>query len=451
MKEGWLNKVYKILFIVYAPIFIVYFIWSKIAPLSYWYLIGGVVVASVVMTLIIAFTYYREYLGYEIAEHLPFMLRHQFLVPYIIILLLSFFGTSLFIYNQSSSNALKNHVCSVKTRIVLMLPCNNNLGAAWEDGVKQILGLTYFFRDNPDYTSKYEFRIIDHAMSYDTKLKEAIKEEIAKGTKIFISSMSQVSEPLSEDFPNLVKDVNYSGEKPILICTITSSPHISTSIENRVLRFYIRSQEEGLLLAQEGRKLNFKNAGYIVVNDFYGEGAIREFQENWQASKGVILGGVQLSRLADEEKVLNELKKEVEVLRKSDVIFVAHYGSGVDKIFRALDRLEINIPVLATHTLTIPDWQKPIKNILQKRQSYSCLPAFVAKFERYPEIVYQDAISGFMYLTLDKTIKCLEETKGDFGSFTIKWQTIYPEIMSLRIAEKGDIAIGLDFIKIDVR
>ncbi len=447
-----LDKAYKAVFVIYAPIALLS-IGLKIfdvIPVSYISYVFSALSAA--LGIVIVFLFIKSNRGPS-DENDSFFIKRKFIIPFLIFSLISHSSTSYFLYSKGFSEALSKHSCNAKTRIVLLLPCNNNLGAAWEDGVRQILGLTYFFRDHPDYTSQYEFRIIDHSMKYDETLKASIIDEIEKGTKIFISSMSKVSEPLSKDFGSIISSTKYSGDAPILICTVASSPEITTSTKDNIFRFYIRSQEEGILLAEEGRKLNFEKAAFIVVNDAYGEGAIKEFTTMWERMSGKILGGAKLNSLYDDEKVDYSLQEQIKIMQEADVIFLAHYGSGVDKVFRALDRLDIQTPVLATHTLTIPDWQKPIREILQKRTSYSCKPKYATKNpNHYEDEIYDDAISGFMYWTLDRLIYCLTKTDGKTSNFADLWKSSnYPDVLEHTPQNDGDIAIKLEFVKIEVK
>ncbi|MBV6479215.1 MAG: hypothetical protein HGGPFJEG_01976 [Ignavibacteria bacterium] len=449
-----IDKLYKPLFLIYAIVFLIYLFINyvvKSIPLSYVFYTLSII--SIIIGLSITIVFYKNKRGESDADD-SYIIKRRFVIPFILFSLTSFVFASYYLHEKGFSEALDEHSCSGKTRIVLLLPCNNNLGAAWEDGVRQILGLTYFFRDHPDYTSQYEFRIIDHGMKEDlTYIRKEILEEIQNGTKIFISTMSKVSEPLSKEFPALVKSAKPSGDPPILICTIASSPEITTSTKDNVFRFYIRSQEEAALLAENGRKLNYEKAAFIVVNDAYGDGAVNAFMEDWGKLGGSLIGGTKLNGLYSDEQIRNSLMEHRQSLQSADMIFLAHYGSGVDKVFTALDILGIQAPVLATHTLTIPDWQKPIKEILQKRTSYSCKPKYATRMPNHSDDeVYEDAISGFMYWTLDRLIFCLNKTQGKTENFADVWISAnYPNVLEHSPKNDGDIAVSLDFVKIDVK
>ncbi len=335
-----------------------------------------------------------------------------------------------------------------KKRIVILLPCNNELGDAWDDGVRQILGITEFFRFHHSYTKEYEFRFVDHSMQYDglnSKLAEEIIEEIENGTKYFICTMSKVSVPLSKDFERIIKSSKYKGEKPILLSTVASSPNVSTNTEN-IFRYYIRSSYESKFLAKKGIENNYKKSSFIVVSGDYGDGAIKTFSKEWEANKGIIQSGLKLNDKLDYEMVRKEVQQHSHIFKESDVIFLAHYGSGVQKVVKALHACKINKPIIATHTITIPEWRKPIEHLLEEMEVHSCLPKFLTqKSSQYPKVVFEDMIGGFMYLTLDKLIRTIDNQKLKKGSFSESWEQEFPKIIETQYQTDGDYEILLNY------
>ncbi|MCH8902869.1 MAG: hypothetical protein IIA45_03020 [Bacteroidetes bacterium] len=324
-----------------------------------------------------------------------------------------------------------------KTRIVLMIPCNNDLGEAWEDGVRQILGWTRLLKDNPDYTSRYDFRLIDHHMEYNESLRQTIINEIENGAKYFISTMSNVSVPLSEKFKGIVDESNYEGNhEPILICTIASSPKVKTS-KNSVYRFYVRSQEEGEVLAKAGMKLNLQTATFVAVDDTYGPGAVESFKTEWKKLGGTIVDGVMIDLHLSQENVNKKIQSSSVFKNKIDAVFIAHYGSGVGKIFKALEGLNDSTVILATSTLSIKEWQKPIFDILEKRKWITCVPDYKKNNEKY-----EDIISDFMYFTLERLIRTIEETNGQPNMFDEKWKSLnFPAVLNFEKIDGTDIKI----------
>lgn len=349
---------------------------------------------------------------------------------------------STFFYGRATKD------CPIdKKRVVIMLPCNNELGAAWADGVRQVLGITEFFRKHHAYTEEFEFRFVDHSMQYDGEhsfIAEEIIEEIKKGTKYFICTMSKVAVPLSKDFENLVKLSNYKGSKPILISTVASSPEVHTNLED-IFRFYIRSSFESNYLAQEGINNGYKKASYIVVAGAYGDGAINEFSKTWEKNNGLIVNGLKLDDKLDEEAIIYEVEKFKEYFEQVDVIFLAHYGEGVSRVIKALSKLNVKKPIISSHTITIPDWKKPIEDELKKLEVHTCSPKWINRSDNYPDMVYEDVISGFMYLTMDKLVYTIRKSERQNSTFSEIWKLPYPPIVKSEFQENGDFEILLNY------
>ena len=180
-----------------------------------------------------------------------------------------------FIYGRQ--NSIREKEC--KKRIVVLLPLSEENKAAYQDGVRQAIGVVDFIKSKPQLSDQFEVGIRDHKM--DANAAELIiKDEIRNGTKYFICTMSNVCTQVSENFDKIVQEYNTEGEKPILISTVASSPKIQT-LKNLKYRFYVRSQEEGKVLAEYADKMSFPSAYGIAISDAYGHGAIEEFKTYW--------------------------------------------------------------------------------------------------------------------------------------------------------------------------
>ena len=333
-----------------------------------------------------------------------------------------------------------------KHRIVVLMPCNDELGDAWDDGVAQVLGLSEYFRKNHTYTKEYEFRVIDHSMQYggeNDPLANEIIEEIENGTKYFVCTMSQVSVPLSKDFRNLVNKAEFVGDAPKLISTIASSPEVKVDNEN-TFRFYIRSSDESIFLAKRGIKEGYKKTAAIIVEGPYGVGAAKRFNDEWKSSNGIVLNELKLNDKYEYDIVKQEIFNFKNTLQETDVIFLAHYGSGVQKVIRALYELDLKKPIIATHTLTIPNWKKPIEKILDSLRVYTCTPKFnTIETDKYPRMVYNDVIGGFMYLTIDKLVHTINKKRDGNQEFDEIWRESYPEVLRFNLDTNGDFIIEL--------
>ncbi len=228
--------------------------------------------------------------------------------------------------------------------------------------------------------------------------------------------MSKVNESLSQHFEEIISHCKFSGHKPILICTVTSSPKINLE-PNLIYRFYIRSQEEGKCLADLANNKKINSATYIVVNDPYGKGAVEEFKKNWN---GKFTEGIKVDFGTGVDEISQQIERQIKNIPASDrqAIFIAHYGNGIDNIVKALDREKIKGVILSTSTLSINDWQEPIKNILSTYDWYTCVPNYNSIDKNQ-----DDVIKNFTTHTLKRLVQTINLTKGNPGTtFDENWK-----------------------------
>ena len=326
----------------------------------------------------------------------------------------------------------------LKTRVVILLPLGEAIKPAYQDGMRQMYGFAeYLTANNSRYTNDYEFVPINHDMNVETA-RNLIKSEISNGTKYFISTMSKVNEPLSEQFEELVKEVAPEGESPILICTVTSSPKIRIK-KNLIYRFYIRSQEEGKILAGHAKELDAKSVTYIVVADAYGRGAYQQFKHFWGDRE--FTEGVELTLASDMEEIQKRIKTKFDSLppHKKEFIFVAHYGNGIDNILRALANLKIKATILSTSPITIEDWQEPIRDVLQQYEWFTCAPDY-----KPDDQTKTDVIKNFTTHTIDKLVQTLNRLRSKQNKdFDEAWNEPSPELNLAVDWNGGDSVIPL--------
>jgi len=372
----------------------------------------------------------------------PFYLRKWFLFLYSFITLCAFANFVFLIGGKYGPN---NVSPQLKTRIVIMLPLGDVIKPAYQDGMRQMYGYAEFLNDyNTRYTEEFEFVPIDHSMNFDVA-KQIIEREVNRGTKYFICTMSKVNEELSKHFEEILTRCKFSGQKPILILTVTSYPKVTLK-QNLIYRFYIRSQEEGKCLADLATEKNINSATYIVVNDPYGKGAVEEFKKNWN---GKFTEGIKVEFGSGVDDISDQIKKQLKTIPEKDrqAIFIAHYGNGIDNIIKALNRDKIKGIILATSTLSIPDWQQPIQSILKTYDWYTCIPDYKSIDKNQ-----DDVIKNFTTHTLKRLVQTINLTKGNnettfdenwkkaevYINLKITWDTNGDAIIPMKAVHKTD-------------
>lgn len=343
----------------------------------------------------------------------PIYFRRWFLLLYSFITLCAF-GNFVFLIGNIYGPG--KECTQAKTRIVIMLPLGDVIKPAYQDGMRQMYGYAEFLNDyNTRYTEDFEFVPVDHSMNYNVA-KQIVEREVNSGTKYFICTMSKVNQELSQHFEEILSGCKFSGPKPVLICTVTSSPKIILK-PNLIYRFYIRSQEEGKCLAELANSRKISSATYIVVNDPYGKGAVEEFEKSWN---GKFTEGIKVDFGIGVDEICEQIKKKLKNIPKTDrqAIFISHYGNGIDNIVKALNHENIKGVILSTSTLSIPDWQQPIQNILTNYEWYTCIPDYNSNDKNQ-----DDVIKNFTTHTLKRLVQTINLIKGNSATtFDENWK-----------------------------
>ncbi len=285
-------------------------------------------------------------------------------------------------------------------------------------------------------------------MSYDDDYaaEDIVIEELKKGTQYFICTMSSVALPLSAKFDTLVKSYYNGSGNPLLISTVSSAPSITDNLkENSIYRFYIRSDEEGAELAKAVHSLNsYNTATAIYVKDNYGEGAVEKFKEEWEKLGHIYNNGIYVGALWDEKPIYDKIEKQIMNRynpENREVIFIAHYGGGLDKIINSIYKLNMRPLIVATSTLSIKSWQKPIREPLDSLNWITCVPLLKDKENK---LFDGDVVKDFVYFTLDRLISILEKCEKTNKDFNTVWFELRePKKIDYEILSNGDSKIKL--------
>ncbi len=357
------------------------------------------------------------------------LLKKGFLIPFVILSILNI-GFTFYLVGKKSANDLPVGLPPVehpvgKTRIVLLLPLNEFLKPAYEDGIRQVIGFAEFLKDKPECTKGFEFALYDHSMKIEAA-ESIIKQELAEGTQYFVCTMSKVCLPLSKTFPSLVDSFCHDKtKKPKLICAVTSAPTVNIT-DGMIYRFYIRSQEEARVLAKLASEKGLNTTTCIAVEDDYGHGAVDEFKKKWKGQS--FTEGIFVPPAATLTEIEYQIKQKIKTipLTKRASIFICHYGAGIDNIITALNNTGIKATILATSTISIYDWQKPIKTILDKTEWYTCIPDYNSQL-----MTQNDVIKNFTTYALKRLVEAISN-HDSLTDFDKSWQTArYPENLEI--------------------
>jgi len=400
-----------------------------ISKMFFNYVTIGFAITSIVLLLI---TLYKW--KYDDSNETFIFLKKKYFFGLILFTLSLFY----FVGSQFSSTFTKPTEYH-KERIVVLIPLNKNKSnePAYQDGKRQAYGYIDLIEKNSRILDNYEIVFKNHEMN-TAKAVEIVAEELEKGTNYFISTMSHISERLSLDFEDLVeKHKHKDKDKPKLIATVSSSSKISVKT-NRVYRFYIRSNEESDLLARYYSKLNSDNRLIsITVNDNYGNRAREIFNETYSKPFDI---NVPLEIKWNKAKIKEQIQKKIALNTDNNTFFIVHYGSGLDNIISILYELDLKGQLLISHPITVKEWNEPIEKILSKYDWATCYPESPSG-EFYKS---EDIIRDFVYFTLHRLIKSIDDSKVSSKDFDTAWKkSNEPNRIKYKINSEGDSEIKL--------
>ena len=429
-----LEKSYKLLFILYAPITLISYLIKAVGNVGYSYLfITLLLVAAfsliVALILVLSYIFLRKKIIHEpdSSPEVPFLFTNDFMIPFIGLSVSSYFIVALLIFTGNTGEVLTNELKIVepKTQIVLLLALSdqndfesktNVTEVLFDYGMSEVMGLGYFLKWNPESYNKYDFQVVDHKMVYNSELEEKVKKYIEDGVKYFICTTSVIAVPLSEQFENIIDQSGFEGDRPILICTNSSSSNIKTKT-NRIYRINPRAQEQAEVLSEKGQSLGLKKASFIAVDNEFGKAAVESFKKEWEAVGGIVSEGLFLDVVSSKRSIAEQIKDGDILESEPEAIFIAHFDKGLVGIFNGVKDFPDHIVYLATSSLSVKITQLQIGSILREKHWYTCVP----EVKTMRNLSNFNINSSFIYLVINKLVHTIEKSEGDMGLFHEHW------------------------------
>jgi len=457
-----IERSYKLLFVIYAPLALLSYLinaigGSQISFLSMFLFLVTIISVLLTLILVVRYSIMRKQIisMADFNQKAPYMFRHDFLIPFIFISVVSITTFSFLAYKgvlhdlTAGSGLIDISQPEQKTKIVLILALSNahsvREAATIENtlldrGASEIQGLSYYLRFSDLHGKKYDFELIDHERKYSSVLEEKIKMALSDGVRYFICTTSSISVPLARKFEELITETNTADNNPILLCTNTSSPVLETRT-NKVYRFYPRSNEEAKVLAEKAKQMHFNKVGYIAIDDEYGRGAVKSFEQAWRKDLRIITQGVFLDPALSEANIIAKIQNSNLLEQEPDAIFIANYGARLQSTIRAIEDFPDDIAILGTTPLSVKFTQAQIRHILKRKRWYTCVPDTKAE----DDITAFDLHSSFLFMTIQKLTDVIEELnknpKATFHEEFTKEDS--PALLNFEYDKRGDFNIDL--------
>lgn len=174
---------YKLLFLIYAPVTLVSYILNAVGGFEIGFLLIfllSVSAISIVLALILTIRFAvsrKEIVAMrDINQNAPFLFRHDFLIPYILISIVSFTALTFMVYQGFTAHLSdkKSRIAELKkTEIVLILGLSDAHDYDDRDftteilhnyGASEIAALGHYLKTAPEHGNDYDFQLIDHRM-----------------------------------------------------------------------------------------------------------------------------------------------------------------------------------------------------------------------------------------------------------------------------------------------
>ncbi|NOQ63600.1 MAG: hypothetical protein GQ582_03725 [Methyloprofundus sp.] len=435
--SGFIHKSYQLLFILYAPVALISIAAQLLsdAYISYIYLISLSTAAfSIVIGLImcVQFWMHREVIAKDKEVHIPYMIRHRFMIMYIPIVILSLLISSYYIFDHFV-NKVEFYKEHRHTQISLLVPIRNELGVQFEDMQQIRLGLGAFLTGFPEYTQHYHITLFDHKNKYNVALEQEVIAKINKGVRYFVCAYSDVCMALAQRFDALLAEASYD-QRPLLITTLSSSMKLPLE-KDKFYRFFVRNQEDARVLALKAYTKGIRKASFIATEDAYGRDAAQMFMEAWRDLGGELVDGVYIDPNLSNEVVANKIKNSALINLKGVAVFVAHY-QNINQSLQALEADTLYLLSASYQHHLIKELAKTIPH----QQLIFALPSYKAADENL-----QNTAAAFVYMTLSKLVHVDRQLKNPELTFHSLWQQAdYPPYLEFRAAGVADFRIAMD-------
>ncbi len=437
-KNSVIHTTYQALFVIYAPVALLSILVKFITNtyVSYFYLTSILVAAlSIVIGVVmcIQFWRHRHAIRQDAEAHIPYILRHRFMIMYIPIAIGSLLCSSYYIFDKYVK-AVEFYGAGQYRQVSVLFPVHNAWGREMADSQQAKQALGAFMLNNPELSADYHFTIFDHKNSYSEELEAHVADQLRRGTNYFICAYSDVCKKLATNFERL-EVVAGRSDQAILITTLSSSMDLPLQ-RGQFYRFFVRNREEATALASYGVRQQLETATFVATDDAYGRDAVEQFKQAWQDLGGDFNEGVFVDPAMRGDLIAAQLRKSSVFDEPSQAVFVAHYQD----ITPALEALAVERILLFSSNYQADNLQRLVATGVPAEQLIVSLPRY--------KVAHQQLLKtagSFIYMTLEKLIYADQKSAGDLQQFHRYWQNnSQPNILRFQTDGDADFKVEVE-------
>ncbi|MCK5882038.1 MAG: hypothetical protein KAG18_09185, partial [Sinobacterium sp.] len=414
------DKTYKLLFIIYAPITLAGIFLKMYGDIQSSYLqvlTLSLCFASIVFAIGIIFSYlqHKKALWKTVENNIPYILRHGFLVSHMIATILSFTALA---YYGSLGEGLVAHLSgsaqSERETLTILAQLPRESGAINDGDISTLNGLTQWVARHSDVHQSLRIDLLDHNDQFTPELEEELIQLINMGRQYIICIGSPACVPLSNKFEDIIAKTD-SVNPPILITTYAYG-QVNTQ-EGISYRFSPSSLNEVQALVKAAlSKPDNLQASFITSDNEFGANAADMLMQAWRSPERSILPGIYVDSRADEQRVEDFVSGTGMLSNLPDVLFVS---TGTD----------INNVLIDIAKLTDTDFL--FSSVYPRALINELIDQGIAPSRIYrAELDYVSSAwpwkpqhngEALLYLTLEKLKHVLTKTKGNALLFHDAW------------------------------
>ncbi|MCB9988135.1 MAG: hypothetical protein H6868_02240 [Rhodospirillales bacterium] len=440
---SFIDKSYKLLFLIYAPVALATLALKFFSgiEISYIFLAAiAFVIVSTMIALLVVVQFFRHFedVKKDRELHIPYTLRHQFLIAFIAISATTFLiagSYGYFVYRITDGKGFPQMIPGEK--IVFLTGIKDPIGNKIEGFDTIMAGINHFIEETPDKTGLYHFSYIDHHDAYDEGFKLAVQQKIKEGAHYFICTSSDPCKALTADFPSLAgKNADGPADARLIITTASLST-IQTQ-KDLIYKFSVNNHDQGDLLAKTAYESGARKIAFIATDDEYGHDAVQNFESAWQEFSDIEgIQGVFIDKKLSADKVTERLAESFLIKNSYDSILIAGNGREINFLNSQESIRDMPLYVFSESSYTLIDGLENPSRMTTIRPRYrDSMPGLSGRMDT------------MVYMTLEKLIHSIELAKSSEDSFDSVWgDTSYPALVEFEKEGDADFKILLQIYK----
>jgi branched-chain amino acid transport system substrate-binding protein len=357
-------------------------------------------------------------------------------------LLLLVFGILLFFSGCENKNSTTKSTQSEKINVGVLLPLTGN-GALYGKYVKDGALLAISELNSTRYNVTIE----------DTKTTS--KDGISSANKLILKdNVPIIIGPMSSSVANSVGKICQS--KKVIMITTASAPSIST-LGNYIYRIYPSDSYDGSFLAQQIIKQNLLKSIVIYLNNDFGAGMVKVFEETYKKEGGRIIDKFAFEPNQQDFTILVSKIKE----KKIDNLFIIATQKEYISIINNMENINIkDIPIFTPVNIEDKVVTNAISSAMLNKIQYS-KPVFDLdnnstaiqnSFKKLWSKVYKEKpniFNAYGYDSIKLIDKMITETKDNQYKATLdSFNELHGATGTYKFDKNGDVIRNFSLLKL---